>query len=84
MEYSTSGAVSAKWAFPPGFGIIKPPQDVPCDKERKKGEWCVGECETERMTVKKQNKMIGREIREFGDLGSHVAELYSLSLTLTG
>lgn len=29
---------------------------------------------------KKQNRMRGREIREFGDLGSHVVELYSTVL----
>lgn len=28
VEYSTSAAVSAEWAFPPGFGTIKPPQDM--------------------------------------------------------
>lgn len=33
---------------------------------------------------KKLNRMRGREITEFGDLGSHVAELYSPFLTLTG
>lgn len=36
------------------------------------------------MTVKKQTEMRGREIREFGDLGSHVAESYSPLLTWTG
>lgn len=33
---------------------------------------------------KKLNRMRGREITEFGDLGSRVAELYSPFLTLTG
>lgn len=50
MEHSTSAAVSAEWAFPPGFGTIKPPQDIYCVTKRgkKKEERCVGECETKR------------------------------------
>lgn len=40
-------AVSANWAIPPGFGIIKPPQDMYSVTKRGKHERCVGECETE-------------------------------------
>lgn len=39
VEYSTSAAVSAEWAFPHGFGTIKPPQDMGLIEWKARGVW---------------------------------------------
>lgn len=53
---------------PLGFSTMKPPQDIyfltEREREREKAR-CVGEYETK--SEKKQSRMKGREIREFGD-----------------
>lgn len=36
VEYSTSASMSANWAIPPGFGIIRPPQDMYSVTKREK------------------------------------------------
>lgn len=45
VEYSTSASMSANWAIPPGFGIIRPPQDMYSVTKREEQERCVGERE---------------------------------------
>jgi len=81
VEYIASAAVSAKWAFPLGLSIIKPPQDMFFLTEREESKRCVDWCETEKALMRKKSRKKGREIRGFGDLGCHIAQLYLPTLT---